>query len=659
MSQNQFDILKRALEREKAARKQAEKILEKKAAELYQLSQQLKHSNTELEKLVKEKTSELKGVFENIIDAYVVIDLWGNVLKMNEPAIDLLGFDNSNEEINLLGLVDILELDKVKEAFQLLLQEEHVTNLEIIINTKLNEQKLVHINASIITDENNKPIAAQGIVRDITKQKADEEQLIESENRLSTLILNLESAVILEDENRKITLTNKKYTELFNIDITPDELKGMDYKIASEQNSVLFKNPKAFLDRTRAIDEKKETILGDELEMIDGKILERNYVPIVLEDQSKGFLWTFKDVTLNRTYRKRLENEKQKYYNIISNMNLGLVEVDPEDEILMVNQSFIEMTGYSEEELIGIKGKEVLPILEDRDLMKQKVIDRKKGKTESYELRIRNKQGDIKYWLVSGAPNYDLNGNNIGSIGINFDITEIKNLELQKENLLKKLEKSNEELHEYAHVVSHDLKSPLRSINALVSWIKADNKDKIDETSLQNFAYIETTLEKMEQLITDVLEYSSIGSDDTEKREVDINLVVNDLIKILYIPDHVKVNILNTLPTIKGHKTKLQQVFQNLISNAIKFLDKEVGVIDINVEELNTHYKFSIKDNGIGIDKKFHDKIFKIFHALNKNKDSTGIGLSIVKKIIELHEGDIWLESEPTVGTTFYFTLKK
>jgi len=340
-------------------------------------------------------------------------------------------------------------------------------------------------------------------------------------------------------------------------------------------------------------------------------------------------------------------------------MNLGLVEVDPEDKILMVNQSFIDMTGYSEEELIGIKGKDVLPVLEDRDLMKEKVRDRKKGRTESYELRIRNKQGDVKHWLISGAPNYDINGNIIGSIGINFDITEIKNLQLQKENLLKKLEKSNDELHEYAHVVSHDLKSPLRSINALVSWIKADNKDKIDETSLQNFAHIETTLEKMEQLITDVLQYSSIGSDDTDKQEVDINLLVNDLIKILYIPDHIKVNILNTLPTIKGHKTKLQQVFQNLISNAIKFLDKEVGIIDINVEELNTHYKFSVKDNGIGIDKKFHDKIFKIFHALNKSKDSTGIGLSIVKKIIELHEGDIWLESEPTVGTTFYFTLKK
>jgi len=659
MSQNQIDILKRALEREKAARKQAEKILEKKAAELYQLTQQLKYSNTELEKLVKEKTSELKGVFENIIDAYVVIDLWGNVLKMNDPAIALLGFDNSNEDINLTELVDISESEKVKDGFQLLIKDGHITNFEIKINTKLNVHKLVHINASIILDENNKPIAAQGIVRDITKKKANEEQLIESENRLSTLILNLESGVVLEDENRKITLTNKKFSELFNIDKSPDELKGMDCKTASEQNSVLFKNPVAFLERMRAINEEKEAVLGDEIEMINGKILERNYVPIIQGDQSKGYLWTFKDVTLNRTYRKRLENEKQKYYNIISNMNLGLVEVDPEDKILMVNQSFIKMTGYSEEELIGIKGKELLPVLEDRDLMKEKVRDRKKGRTESYELRIRNKQGDVKHWLISGAPNYDINGNIIGSIGINFDITEIKNLQLQKENLLKKLEKSNDELHEYAHVVSHDLKSPLRSINALVSWIKADNKDKIDETSLQNFAHIETTLEKMEQLITDVLQYSSIGSDDTDKQEVDINLLVNDLIKILYIPDHIKVNILNTLPTIKGHKTKLQQVFQNLISNAIKFLDKEVGIIDINVEELNTHYKFSVKDNGIGIDKKFHDKIFKIFHALNKSKDSTGIGLSIVKKIIELHEGDIWLESEPTVGTTFYFTLKK
>ena len=658
MDQVQVDILKRALAREKAARKQAERILEDKAAELYDVNEKLKKSNKDLEIILTRTDSQLQGVFENIVDAYVIIDLMGNILKMNDAAVSLLGFGDNKEEFNLIKMVHPDESERVQKSFKKLLKKGAITDFHVNIITKNKESKIVHINASIIYDQGI-PVAAQGIVRDITKIKADEEQLIESENRLSTLILNLDSGVVLEDENRKIVLVNKKFTELFNINIAPEELKGIDCKKATDQNSVLFKDPKAFIQRMSVIDKRRETVIGDELEMIDGKILERNYIPIVQGDYSKGYLWTFKDVTLNRTYRKSIEAEKQKYYNIISNMNLGLVEVDPEDRILMVNQSFITMTGYSEEELIGIKGKELLPVFEDRDLMDEKVLDRKKGKTESYELRIKNKQGEIRHWLVSGAPNYNLNGKITGSIGVNFDITEIKSLQLQKENLLKKLEKRNDELHEYAHVVSHDLKSPLRSINALVSWIKADNKDTIDETSLQNLALIEITLEKMEQLITDVLQYSSIGAEDTEKEKLNINLLVNDLIKILYIPDHIQINILNTLPTVKGHKTKLQQVFQNLISNSIKFTDKEVGKIDINVEDANTHFKFSIKDNGIGIEEKYHKKIFQIFHSLNKSKDSTGIGLSIVKKIIELHEGDIWLESEPLVGTTFFFTIKK
>ena len=121
----------------------------------------------------------------------------------------------------------------------------------------------------------------------------------------------------------------------------------------------------------------------------------------------------------------------------------------------------------------------------------------------------------------------------------------------------------------------------------------------------------------------------------------------------------MNVKIKKTLPNIKGDKTKLQQVFENLLTNAIKFSDKSKGVIEIDFSTKENHYEFSIKDNGIGIDKKYHDKIFKIFHTLNKSKDSSGIGLSIVKKIVSLHGGNIWLESKLNKGTTFYFTLKK
>lgn len=529
MSQDKIDILHRALAREKAARKQAEKILETKAEELYDAKQKLEKSYSELEALLNTKDSQLQGVFENIVDAYVIMDLSGNILKMNDAAVDLLGFKHAKENFNLIKMASPNETERVIESFKLLLKKGSLTDFHLNIITKKKESKLVHVNASIIYD-NEIPVAAQGIVRDIT---------------------------------------------------------------------------------------------------------------------------------LDNKYQKSLEAERAKYSSIIANMNLGLLEVDTDDKILMANQSFSEMSGYSEEELFGHVGGELFPIEGGSKIIEDENIKRRKGESNSYEIKVKTKSGEIRHWLISGAPNYNLNGKVVGSIGIHLDITDLKSLELEKEKLLSKLGKSNDELQEYAHIVSHDLKSPLRSINALVSWLKEDNAGKLDDTSIQNFALIETTLEKMEQLITDVLNYSSVGTNENEKTDVNLDTLITDLIKIMYKPDHVTLEILNKLPTLKGDKTKLQQLFQNLIGNAIKFINKEKGFVKINVEDVYTHYQFSIADNGMGIEKKFHNKIFKIFHALNKSKDSTGIGLSIVKKIIDLHEGEIWLESEPEKGTTFFFTLKK
>ena len=652
MNPNELDILKRQLERERKARKAAEKILEEKSRELYFTSQKL-------ENLLDEKSSQLQGVFENIVDAYVVMDLSGNVIKFNEAATKLFGYDIAIEAVNVVNLIYKADYEYAMNSFLKLTEQGFFKNYEARVYTKSKEVKWVHINASIVYDKNNKPVAAQGIVRDITAERASAEKLMESENRLATLILNLDSGIVLEDENRNIVLTNKKFCELFNIDAQPSDLVGKDCATSSEQNKVLFKDPDAFMNRMRAIDEAKQLVIGDELEMVDGKILERNYMPITIGDKSKGFLWTFTDVTLKRTYSKSLEVQKQKYYSIIANMHLGLVEVDNDDKILMINQSFAEMSGYTEAELLGKVGGEIIPIDGGADIIKAENEKRQNGISNSYEIKIKTKKNETRYWLISGAPNYDINGNVVGSIGVHLDITDLKSLQIQKENLLSKLERSNNELQEYAHIVSHDLKSPLRSIDALVSWLKEDNKGKIDEVSLKNFDLIEATLEKMEQLITDILDYSSIGTDTSEKQEVNLNDIITDLTKILFIPDHINIEIVNPLPIINGDGTKLQQLFQNLISNAVKFIDKEQGLVTLNFEDLKSHYKFSIQDNGIGIDKKFHDKIFKIFHSLNKNKDSTGIGLSIVKKIVALHEGQIWLESEPNVGTTFYFTLKK
>ncbi|TWO32707.1 PAS domain S-box protein [Seonamhaeicola sediminis] len=658
MSQDKIDMLQRALAREKAARKQAEKILENKAAELYEAKQKLEKSYTELEALLNRKDSELQGVFENIVDAYVIMDLWGKILKMNDAAVSLLGFQDSKVDFNLLEMVHPDEMERVAESFQSLMKNGTITDFHLNIISQDKAQKLVHINASVIYD-NGQPVAAQGIVRDITEVKAAEEKLIESENRLATLILNLDSGVLLEDENRKIVLTNNKFCELFQVPVSPEQLKGADCSTAAEQNKILFKEPQFFVDRINTILKEKKQVVGDELEMSNGKILLRDYIPIYENDNYKGHLWAYKDVTLRRKYRKSLEAQKQKYSSIIANMNLGLMEVDNDDRILMVNQSFLDITGYKEDELVGKIARNVFLDRDNSEILSKENFKRKKGLSNSYEVKGYTKTGEERYWLISGAPNYNLNGEVTGSIGIHLDITDLKSLQAQKERLLEKLEKSNNELQEYAHIVSHDLKSPLRSIDALVNWIKDDNKDRLDEVSLQNFNLIETTLEKMEQLISDVLMYSSVGAETLERETVDLDVLISDLKTILFVPDHVSISVLNPLPKVKGEKVKLQQLFQNLISNAIKFIDKDVGLVEIDVKDKVTDYEFSIKDNGIGIEEKFHEKIFKIFHALNKSKDSTGIGLSIVKKIVDLHEGQIWLESKPNEGTTFFFTLKK
>ncbi|ANH60753.1 PAS domain-containing sensor histidine kinase [Dokdonia donghaensis] len=657
MSEDKLKMYERALAREKAARKEAERILEDKSRELFYKSQELQKANIQLEKLVKEKTSELEGVFENIVDAYVVTNLLGDVLKMNEAAEALLDFTIEDKK-NLMDTLHPDDYEKAAIGFQKLYKTGSLTGFNIRIVAHGNTI-LLELNSSIVYDENKQPIAAQGIVRDITQQKAAEQKLINSENRLSAVISNLESGILLEDENRKVVIANERFCDFFSIAITPAELIGQDCTNAAERYKHLFENEERFVTRINTLIKLKEQVVGDELQLKDGRILERDFIPIYEEGIYKGHLTTYRDVTLHRRFRKNIEAERAKYSSIIANMELGLVEVDTNDKILMVNQSLEEMSGYEEQELLGKRGRDILLDKESQQRLLEENKKRLKGTSNSYEVVAITKQGEKRHWLISGAPNYDVSGNIIGSIGIHLDITAIKELELQKESLLQKLASSNHELQEYAHVVSHDLKSPLRSLDALLTWVKEDNVDVLSSDSLENLDLMGTTLEKMEQLISDVLEYSSVSSDEKEVQDVAVSGVIDDIEKLLHIPDNICIEREDTLPTIKADRVRIQQLFQNLMSNAIRYSDKEMGIIKIGCEQSKEYNTFSVSDNGIGIEKEYHDKIFEIFQSLNKHKDSTGIGLSIVKKIVDLYSGKIWLESTPGEGTTFFFTLKK
>ena len=265
---------------------------------------------------------------------------------------------------------------------------------------------------------------------------------------------------------------------------------------------------------------------------------------------------------------------------------------------------------------------------------------------------------DIKNSANKDQSNEELNVSDLATY-IEKQSWEIAKINKEQEELLLNLEKKNQVLSDYAHMVSHDLKSPLRSINSLVTWLKQDYAGKIDEDAIKQLNMILKSVEKMDALISGILNYSTIDQEVVAAYEVDTDHLVNEIIQIIYKPEHIKIEISEKLPVINGDKFRLQQLFQNLIQNAVKSIDKPEGIITINVEENGKFWKYSVKDNGKGIDKEHFNKIFQIFEKIDNDFTSTGIGLSIVKKIIDFYGGKIWLESELSKGTIFYFTLPK
>lgn len=254
--------------------------------------------------------------------------------------------------------------------------------------------------------------------------------------------------------------------------------------------------------------------------------------------------------------------------------------------------------------------------------------------------------------------NIDLDGSKLVDF-IDNQTKEIVKINKQRETLLNDLASQNQELSDYAHMVSHDLKSPLRSIDTLTAWLKEDYEEKFDDQCKERLKLIRNNVEKMDKLINGILEYSSINKNCEATYNVDLNLLVEDILNTIYIPKHITVTKTKNLPIIKGDKYRLQQLFQNLIENAIKYNDKARGIIEIGFKSQNSFWQFAIKDNGKGIESQYHEKIFKTFEKLENNSDSSGIGLSIVKKIVLHYKGEISLESQVNKGTTFYFTLKK
>jgi signal transduction histidine kinase/HAMP domain-containing protein len=224
---------------------------------------------------------------------------------------------------------------------------------------------------------------------------------------------------------------------------------------------------------------------------------------------------------------------------------------------------------------------------------------------------------------------------------------------------VRELQRSNKELQDFAYVTAHDLKAPLRGIGTLADWIISDYADKLDEQGQHNLHMLKGRVSRMSELIDSVLHYSEIGRTTQRVDRVDVNALVSEIISGLNVPPNIQIMVAPDMPMVVSERVRLAQIFQHLIGNAVKYLDKPQGYVQVGCTRVDGFLRFHVSDNGPGINRKYFQKVFQMFQTLTRRdeRESVGIGLAVVKKIVELYDGNVWIESEVGKGTTFFFTL--
>ncbi|OFY85891.1 MAG: hypothetical protein A3F72_08135 [Bacteroidetes bacterium RIFCSPLOWO2_12_FULL_35_15] len=503
----------------------------------------------------------------------------------------------------------------------------------------------------------------------VTKRKKTVEQILQlnkdlennllqlkiSEEQLQTIFRSAPEAVVVIDEEGIIVKWNPKAEAIFGWTAAEVIGKNLHEVIIPERfREAHQKGFKHFM-------ETKEGPVLNKLRELPA--LRKNNTefdagisisPMLLK--SKYFLIGFiSDITEQKLIEKKLIEYKHFFnhtadFACIANMQ-GYFEI--------LNPNFEKILGYSEKELLKHQFVNLVHP-DDLDSTLKEIEKLKTGAiTLNFTNRYRQKEGSYLWfnWNITPEP---VTGK---LYAIARDITGQKKIEDALKQKSEELVHINNELEQFVYMASHDLQEPLRTISSFVELIDEQYSEKLDNDANQYLQFIVTATSKMQNLIKDLLDYSKVARNITFAI-VDCNNILKEVIAEMGASikeSNAKITYA-ILPILKGNDIKLKQLFQNLLSNAIKFRKKNTTPeIKITVEEKDNEYLFCIKDNGIGIDEQYFEKLFIIFQRLNNASDypGTGIGLATCKKIVALHNGKIWLKSKLGEGSTFYFTISK
>jgi len=617
-----------------------------------------------VEQLVRSSEERFRRAFAFTVVGMVLQDLSGRFTLVNEAFCHMTGY--SADELIGKTLRSIIHPDEIADAEagfrRMVAGEASSVVVEHRFVCKDGSVTWGHASVCVVEGTDEFPGYILAVVEDVTAAKANAAALQQAEEKYRSIFENAVEGIFRSTPQGQFRTANPALARMLGYD-SPDQLMGAIKDIGMQ----LYVLPE-LREEFKRLHESSDAVREFDCQLFrrDGRKLWVSLHSRAIRDSAGRIIYfdgAAQDISARKNAEEALRQSEEKYRRFFEEDLAGNYITTPDGRLLACNPTFVRMFGYaSAEEAQGTRLASLYANPAARDEFVELV--RRRQQLRYHEKELRGRDGSLMYVIENAIGVFDDAGELVEIRGYILDDTERRKKEQALAKQAAELARSNAELEQFAYVASHDLQEPLRMISSYTQLLARRYQGKLGADADDFIAFAVDGAKRMQQLITDLLAYSRVGTRGREMRATSAEATLADALANLRtaIQENAVVVTQSALPEVFADPTQLSQMFQNLIGNAIKFRDAAEPRIHVACEDgVDGLWHFSVQDNGVGIDEKYSERIFQVFQRLHNRKEypGTGIGLAICKKIAERHGGRIWVESQPGHGSTFRFTILK